>query len=206
MAESYSSSTSQPDTAPQGRLVDRIKDGAATQLTNQKNRGIDAIGSVTQAFRSTTDKLRDDQHDTIARYVENAADQIEGWTERLREKDIDELLGDVQRLARRQPAIFVGSAFALGAIGARFLKSSGSRNAYDERSESRRARYGGEAPMSAAADRTGSEFDRSQVNPLGSSPTSATSADVDTESPSVTKESTPRSTRTRRSSSRTEGA
>jgi len=30
----------------------------------------------------------------------------------------------VQRFARKQPALFVGSAFAIGVIGARFLKSS----------------------------------------------------------------------------------
>ena len=47
-----------------------------------------------------------------------------GFSERLKNKDVTELLNDAQRLARRQPALFVGGAFALGLLGARFLKSS----------------------------------------------------------------------------------
>ena len=42
----------------------------------------------------------------------------------IRNRDVGELVNEVQRFARRQPALFVGSAFAIGVIGARFLKSS----------------------------------------------------------------------------------
>jgi hypothetical protein len=79
---------------------------------------------VTEAIRQTTQSLRDQQHDTVARYVEQATEQLDRITRRLKEKDIGELLEDAQQLARRQPAVFVGAAFALGLLGARFLKSS----------------------------------------------------------------------------------
>ena len=39
-------------------------------------------------------------------------------------RDLTELMDDVNRFARRQPALFVGAAFAAGALAARFLKSS----------------------------------------------------------------------------------
>ena len=112
-------------------IVNRVKESATAQLTNQKDRGTDALGSVAQAVRSSTQRLRDEQHDTIAGYVDKAADQIDSWSRRLKEKDIDELLTDVQRLARRQPAVFIGSAFAIGLLGARFLKSSRDRRDAD---------------------------------------------------------------------------
>ena len=132
-------------------IVDRVKEQATAQLTSQKNRGIDALGSVAGAVRSTTQKLREEQHDTIAGYVDSAADQIENWSRRLREKGIDELLTDVQRLARRQPIVFIGSAFALGVVGARFLKSSRApEGGYV--GESRRIRHGDSA-TAAAYDR-----------------------------------------------------
>jgi hypothetical protein len=114
-------------------IVNRVKESATAQLTNQKDRGTDALGSVAQAVRSSTQRLRNEQHDTIAGYVDKAADQIENWSRRLKEKDIDELLTDVQRLARRQPAVFIGSAFALGLVG--------------------RSTYGTAPPMSTAGDR-----------------------------------------------------
>lgn len=122
------------------RIADRVKEHAAAQLSTQKDRATEGLGSVVSAVRSTTNSLRDQQHDTVARYVEQAADQIERLSERLKDKDVTELLDDAQRLARRQPALFVGGAFALGLVGARFLKSSSpdddrsyTREAYDYR-------------------------------------------------------------------------
>ena len=147
-------SSGQPQTdSSSGGIVNRVKESATAQLTNQKDRGTDALGSVAQAVRSSTQRLRDEQHDTIAGYVDKAADQIENWSRRLKEKDIDELLTDVQRLARRQPAVFIGSAFALGLVGARFLKSSRQQNEYGYGSESRRNMYGTQPQMSTAGDR-----------------------------------------------------
>ena len=153
-ATPQSTRSSQPSHDPQQKgIVNRVKESATAQLTDQKDRSIDALGSVAQAVRSSTQRLRDERHDTIASYVDSAADQIESWSRRLKEKDIDELLGDVQRLARRQPAVFIGSAFALGLVGARFLKSSRPQNEYGYGSESRRTSYGGRPQTNTARDR-----------------------------------------------------
>lgn len=135
-----------------GGIVNRVKESAAAQLTTQKNRGTDALGQVANAVRSSTQKLRQERHETIAGYIDNAADQIDNWSRRLREKDIDELMSDVQRLARRQPAVFIGSAFALGLVGARFFKSSRQQNEYGYGNESRRTRYGGSTGPSTVHD------------------------------------------------------
>lgn len=105
-------------------IVGKVKEQAAAQLSSQKERATDSLGSVAQAVRQTTQHLRDNQHETVARYAEQTAEQIERFSQRLKDKDIGELLNDAQRLARRQPALFIGGAFALGLIGARFLKSS----------------------------------------------------------------------------------
>jgi hypothetical protein len=113
-------------------LVDKLRSGAASQLNNQKDRATEGLGSVVQAVRQSTQQLREQRHDTIARYVEQAADQIDRLSRRLRERDVTQLIGDVQRLSRRQPAAFVGGAFTLGIIAARFFKSS----ARDERGDS----------------------------------------------------------------------
>jgi hypothetical protein len=114
------------------RMVDRIKDQTAAQLNSQKNKATDGLGTVATAVRETTHNLRNQQHDVAARYVEQAADQIERFSNRLREKDITELLGDAQRFARRRPALFVGAAFGLGLLGSRFLKSSAESQRFDD--------------------------------------------------------------------------
>jgi len=131
MRERSSSPAGQSSSTQKGGIADRVRDSAVAQLSSQKDRATDGIGSVVAAVRQSTGQLRDQQHETIAKYVEQAADQIDRFTQRLREKDVRELVNDAQRLARRQPAVFIGSAFALGLVAARFLKSS-SRNDDDD--------------------------------------------------------------------------
>ena len=105
-------------------IVGTVRERATAQLNTQKDRATDGLGSIAQAVRQTTGKLREDQQDIVAQYVEKAADQIERLSNTLREKDVSELVEDAQRLARRQPALFIGGSFAAGLLAARFLKSS----------------------------------------------------------------------------------
>jgi len=113
-------------------IIGKVRERATAQLTAQKDRAVEGIGSVTSAVRQSTQQLRDQQHDTLAGYVEQAANAIDRLSEQLRAKDLGELFEDAQRLARRQPALFIGSAFALGLIGARFLKSSSRSNGHTD--------------------------------------------------------------------------
>jgi hypothetical protein len=105
-------------------LMNRMKESATSQLGAQKDRATDGLGSVAQAVRQSTQQLRDQQHDTIAQYVEQAADHIERFASRLKDRNVGDLAREAQDLARRRPVLFIGSAFALGLLGARFLKSS----------------------------------------------------------------------------------
>src|SRR5687768_7292797 len=82
-------------------LIDRVRESATTQLDAQKSRATEGIGSVAQAVRQSTQQLRDQQHETIAQYVEQAADQLERFANRLKDKNIGDLLNETQDLARR---------------------------------------------------------------------------------------------------------
>ena len=110
--------------APAQRLVDKMRDQASAQFAAQKDKATQGIGSVVQAVRQSTQQLREQQHETAAQYVEQIADQLDRFSKQLQEKDLNRLIEDAGRLARRQPALFVGGAFAVGLLGARFLKSS----------------------------------------------------------------------------------
>jgi hypothetical protein len=114
------------DTSPQasGGLVSNVRQRATAQLDTQKGRATDGLSALSQAARQTTQQLRSTQHETIADYIDRAAQQLDRFTERIRNKDVDELLRDAQQLARRQPALFIGGSFVAGLLAARFLKSS----------------------------------------------------------------------------------
>ena len=105
-------------------MVDRVRHTAAAQLSSQKTRATDTLGSVAAAIRQSSQPLRDNNQAMLADYAGKAADQLEQFSLRLRERNLTELMDDAKRFARRQPALFVGVAFAAGVIAARFLKSS----------------------------------------------------------------------------------
>lgn len=137
MSDSMSATSSNPSGAPgssqQGEslaqtgrgILDKVRETATGQLASQKDRATDGLGSVAQFVRQSTQQLRDQKQDAIAGYGEQVADQLDQFSNNLRNKDVSELLDDVQQLARKQPALFIGGAFVLGLVGARFLKSSG---------------------------------------------------------------------------------
>jgi len=60
----------------------------------------------------------------MARYADQASDQVERFSGYLRETDVDEIIDEVRGVARRRPALFLGAAAALGFFATRFLKSS----------------------------------------------------------------------------------
>ena len=118
------SNTSDTRPAATAGIIDRVRETATAGLSTQKDRASEGLTKVVEVVRLGAAPLRDHQHEAIAGYVEKAADGLERFSARLRERDISAVLGDVQRFARSQPALFVGAAFAAGLLGARFLKSS----------------------------------------------------------------------------------
>lgn len=119
-----STNSSQHSGAAQG-LVDRVRETASAQLSTQKDRATDGLGGLARAIRQSTQSLRDNQQETVAQYVEQAADRIDGLSTTLRDRDLTQLVADAEQFARRQPAVFIGASFVLGVLTARFLKSSG---------------------------------------------------------------------------------
>jgi hypothetical protein len=61
-----------------------------------------------------------------AQYIRQAAGQIETVSNAVRQRDMRELVGEVQEFARRQPTLFFGGAVILGFAALRFFKSSSS--------------------------------------------------------------------------------
>ena len=59
--------------------------------------------------------------------VRHAADGVDNVSGAVRRRNIDDMVGSVESFARRQPAIFLGTAVLAGFGIARFLKSSSER-------------------------------------------------------------------------------
>ncbi len=105
----------------------RIKatDATRSKLSTQKSRASESLGLIAESLRSSGDRLNERNEDNVGKLFNSAADQIQRFAGTLERRDVNEIVNEVETFARRQPALFLGGAFALGLIGARFLKSSG---------------------------------------------------------------------------------
>ena len=132
------------------QVVSTVKERATAQLDAQKGRATEGLDAITHAVRQTTQQLRNEQHGTLAEYIDKVADQLERVSDGLRHKNVDELMRDAQQLARRQPALFIGGSFAAGLLVARFLKSSRRNGSASVDSGREWEDDGGHAPMRPA--------------------------------------------------------
>jgi len=116
------------------QVADQTRQQVNSRLTTQKDRAAEGLSNVAQALRQTGQQLREQDQEGITLYIDRAASQVERFSGYLQRSDVGQLVDDVERFARRRPALFLGGAFALGILGARFLKSSrqqlGTSNSY----------------------------------------------------------------------------
>jgi hypothetical protein len=83
--------------------------------------------------------LERDHRDLVAQYAHVAAEQINRAAHAIDRRNMDEITSEVEAFAQRQPAVFIGGAFAAGFLLARFLKSSRSGAGAMASSRSRRS-------------------------------------------------------------------
>ena len=60
-----------------GGTVDKVREQAVSQVDQQKSRAAETLNSVVGAVRQTGDQLRQQDQESIAQYVDTAANQIE---------------------------------------------------------------------------------------------------------------------------------
>jgi hypothetical protein len=82
------------------------------------------LHGIASALRQTSSQFRDQQQTRFADYSGRVADRVDQLSNFLETRHPDELIVEAKEYARRQPELFLGGAFLLGLLGARFLKSS----------------------------------------------------------------------------------
>jgi hypothetical protein len=107
--------------------VEAVRDRTRDGINQGKQQVADRIRRLGSALRSASDSLREDDR-IVARYADYASETIEKAAGYVSSADVARTVQDVERFARRQPALFFGGAFLLGLAAGRFLKSSQRRN------------------------------------------------------------------------------
>ena len=107
-----------------GPIADQVKDQASAVAQQQMTSAAEGLESAAGAVNAVGDRLRENHLGELSQYTDLAAEQIEklaGW---LRTTTPEEIAHDIEDFAKKQPAVFVAGALALGLIGVRFLRST----------------------------------------------------------------------------------
>lgn len=99
------------------RTVDSARKGAAGR-----------VEGVAESIDAAAAQLDDEDMARMSGYVHDMATTLGGLAQDLREKSGDEMLRDVERMARNNPALFLGGSVALGFGMSRFARATRSRD------------------------------------------------------------------------------
>jgi hypothetical protein len=113
-------------TADVGHELNRV-------LEQQKARGADAMRGVARAINAAAAEMQG-QAPFMAQYVRDAAGKVEGLSESIEGRNVNNLVRAASELARSQPMLFLGGAVAAGFVLSRFLKSSAKEDQRDHSS------------------------------------------------------------------------
>ena len=116
-----------PGPGPGHELVDTARQQATSQISTQQQRLAGTLSTVATALQQAGREMRNQDEGPIADYVDTAANQVEQFANMLRDQDLEQLMTTTAQFARRQPALFLGAAFALGFAATRFIKLDAGR-------------------------------------------------------------------------------
>jgi len=105
-----------------GGLASTLRQGLESQAEQQKHRIADRIGQLADRVQRSADGLRDEEA-WLARLMERGARELGGVADDIARNDVAGILGSAEVFARRQPALFVGAAVALGFALTRVVRS-----------------------------------------------------------------------------------
>jgi len=112
-----------------GEAYDSVAEKASTTFQEKKVGLTSGLNSIADGIRRAGDSLAQtpDQNpitEHSARYANTAAQKLQQAARYFETNDFRQMRRDTENFARRNPALFLGGAFVLGMLAARFLKSS----------------------------------------------------------------------------------
>ncbi len=120
-----------------GEAYDAATEKATSAIEEKKEGFSGGLTSIAESVRNAGDSLSqtEDQNfmtEYSARYARTAAEKLDQVATYFQESDLKQITRDAEDFGRRNPAIFLGAAFIMGVVAARFLKSSPTRSAVPE--------------------------------------------------------------------------
>lgn len=114
-----------------------VKERGKERVEEQAERAASGVDDLADAVESAASRLSELEHQGLADYASQLATSLGDMSGKLRDKNVDELAGDVRTIAHRNPALFVLGSIAVGIGLSRFAKAKSDRPRADTSAESR---------------------------------------------------------------------
>jgi ElaB/YqjD/DUF883 family membrane-anchored ribosome-binding protein len=97
------------------------------EIDTRSSRTGEQMTKTGSALRRTAQQLRGDRQEQQAKVLEAVADRTERVGRYLNQTEGEQILRDVERMARQRPWVVAGAGTVLGFLAARFTKASSTR-------------------------------------------------------------------------------
>jgi len=141
----------------------QVTEKATDKLDEKKTVVTQGLTGVADSIRQFGESLRETgggEENPITqftgKYGDTLANKVEQVSDYFDSKNVREIVRDVESFASRNPAIFIGGAFALGILAARFLKSSSPKHQTNFKGRSYNADNFGDEDFSNGESKTAS--------------------------------------------------
>lgn len=126
-------------------VAEKVRAEGQEQVQHYRNVAADKVDTLADSVKAAAAEMRDDDVAHLSQHVSDLASGLGRMADGLREKSADEILHDVRRIARENPALFIAGSIAIGFGLTRFARASAS-NAIES----------GRSSVPATSERTGS--------------------------------------------------
>jgi ElaB/YqjD/DUF883 family membrane-anchored ribosome-binding protein len=109
--------------ATASKLGKQASDKARDYVSEGKARAGGALDEVSRMMGEAAGTVHDRLGPEYAKYAHNAAEAISGWSEKIKGKEMEDLLGDARDFMKKSPVVAIGVAAALGFVVARLFRS-----------------------------------------------------------------------------------
>lgn len=104
-------------------LANEAQQKAGEQVRSSIDKGRSRAADTLSDVARTLMQSNQQEENPASQFMTRAGQQVQRAADYLQKADMRQLVSETEGFARRQPALFLGGAFAIGVFAARFLKS-----------------------------------------------------------------------------------
>jgi hypothetical protein len=108
-------------------VLGKTKEAGQQQLESGRQAAVNQAEKVAAVIEEASSQFKQNDLQTLANYASEIGSTIKGFSENLHNRSIDDLVKDIQGIARRNPTALLLGSVAIGVAISRFFKASAER-------------------------------------------------------------------------------